>query len=295
VNGVFLSYYLNNAKKKDIARLAQGVAVIHLYPSQLVKLIIAIPKPKEQQKIADCLSSVEDVINAQRQKLAALKSRKKGLMQQLLPAGGENSPKLRFPEFNNTGDWGKRPLGEVAEIITGNTPSTMEPANYGGKRMFVSPVDITDFRFLTRTKTTLSELGYSKARHVKENSVLFVCIGSTIGKVVQNKIECATNQQINAVVPNEGYSSDFIFSILENNASNIASMASRHAIPIINKSDFSSILVSFPLLKEQQKIADCLSSIDELISAQSQKIDALVNHKKGLMQQLFPSTNDMDK
>lgn len=261
---------------------------------EIVKSInIPFPKRKEQQKIVDCLSSLDEFIGAQTQKIDALKAHKKSLMQQLFPAEGEGLPKLRFAEFVDSGDWKEKPLGKVAGIITGNTPSTVEPSYYGGDRLFVSPADISEVRYITHTKTTLSEKGFSHTRHVKENSILFVCIGSTIGKVAQNKVKCATNQQINALVPYEGYSSNFIYSALEYNSARIASLAGIHAVPIINKTSFSSVLLSFPNPAEQQKIADCLSSIDELIDSQTQKHKALIAHKKGLMQKLFPSTNQL--
>jgi type I restriction enzyme S subunit len=201
-------------------------------------------------------------------------------------------PKLRFLEFREAGQWKEKQLGEVAEIVTGNTPSTTDSENYGGEKPFVSPADITGERYITRTKTTLSNKGYSKTRHVKANSILFVCIGSTIGKVAQNKIECATNQQINAVIPNEINSSDFIFSALENNSSKIANLAGRHAVPIINKSSFSAVTMFFPSLEEQHKIATTLSSLDDLITAQFSKLAALQTHKLGLMQGLFPSEGE---
>ncbi|MDL5045235.1 restriction endonuclease subunit S [Oscillatoria amoena NRMC-F 0135] len=85
INGVFLSYYLNNVKKKDIAQMAQGIAVVHLYPNQLKTLTIQIPKHQEQQKIASCLSSLDALITAQAGKIEHLKLHKKGLMQGLFP------------------------------------------------------------------------------------------------------------------------------------------------------------------------------------------------------------------
>lgn len=85
MNGVFLSYYLNNAKKREIAQMAQGISVVHLYPSQLQTLSIAIPKYQEQQKIASCLSSLDALITAQAEKIEQLKLHKKGLMQGLFP------------------------------------------------------------------------------------------------------------------------------------------------------------------------------------------------------------------
>jgi len=201
-------------------------------------------------------------------------------------------PKLRFPEFWDAGEWEEKPLSRVGEIITGNTPSTANLDNYGGNRLFVSPADMSYERYIATTKTTLSEQGFQETRPIKANSILFVCIGSTIGKIAQNKILCATNQQINSIVPFIEYSNEFIYSALENSASKITLLAGNHAVPIINKTLFSSVLVGFPSLPEQKKIADCLSSISDRITLEAQKLDTLKAHKKGLMQQLFPAEGE---
>ena len=90
IDGVFLAYYLNSAKKSDIAQLAQGISVVHLYPSQLQTLSISFPKnQKEQQKIASCLSSLDALITAQAKRIEQLKIHKKGLMQGLFPKMSE--------------------------------------------------------------------------------------------------------------------------------------------------------------------------------------------------------------
>jgi type I restriction enzyme S subunit len=111
-NGCFLSYYLNGPKKHTIAKVAQGDTVVHLYPSQLERVRIAIPSPAEQQEIAECLTSLDEVVTAHGQKLDALNARKKGLMQQLFPREGETLPRLRFPEFQDSPEWKTRELGE---------------------------------------------------------------------------------------------------------------------------------------------------------------------------------------
>jgi restriction endonuclease S subunit len=199
-------------------------------------------------------------------------------------------PELRFPEFAEDGAWEEKALHEVSEIITGNTPSTKEPFYYGGEKMFVSPADMNDNRIVSETKTTLTKLGFSKTRQIKSNSVLFVCIGSTIGKISQNKYECATNQQINSLVTKKGYYSDFLYSLLDYNSKQIASIAGNHAVPIINKTTFSAVKLLFPRnTEEQQKIAACLTSLDELIAAHNDKLETLKDHKTGLMQNLFPN------
>ena len=291
VNEFFKHYFKTKKFIQDLNKNLEGIRDGKMVSyKQFSEIPLPYPKPDEQQKIADCLSSLDDVINAETQKLDALKDHKKGLMQQLFPGEGETVPKLRFEEFRGSGEWLELPLGKAAEIITGNTPPTNDTNNYGGERLFVSPADISTGRFITETKTKLSEKGYSLTRRIKENSVLFVCIGSTIGKVAQNKYQCATNQQINSLVPYEDYSSDFIYSALEFKASKIAAIAGNHAVPIINKSLFSSVLVGFPSFKEQEKIAKCLSTLDELIMEQAAKIEAQNIHKIGLLQGFFPKS-----
>jgi type I restriction enzyme S subunit len=116
-DGVFLSYYLNSAKKKSIAQMAQGISVIHLYPNQLKSLEVALPNIKEQQKIADCLTSINETLTAQKQKLEVFKAHKKALMQQLFPAEGEVSPKLRFAAFQGENEWNKGCIDDLATLI----------------------------------------------------------------------------------------------------------------------------------------------------------------------------------
>lgn len=195
------------------------------------------------------------------------------------------TPQLRFKEFD--GDWSLSSLSKISSIITGNTPSTSNREYYDGEFLFVSPADIQENRYIEKTKTTLTANGFSKCRHIPENSVLFVCIGSTIGKVAQNKVICATNQQINAVIPQKGYSSDFLYLQLERLAPNIKLNAGVQAVPLINKTEFGKTLLNTPVYIEQTKIASFLSAVDEKISQLTQKHELLSQYKQGMMQKLF--------
>lgn len=292
IKGDWLFYVLDFL---NLNRFATGQAQPGLSVDVLEKLSIAIPNQEpEQQKIADCLSSMDELIAAQARELDTLKTYKKGLMQQLFPRVGETQPRLRFPAFQNTGEWEMKSIGQLGEVVTGSTPSTARAEYYGGDRHFVSPADISDDRFIGKTKTTLTAQGFSQTRPIKANSILFVCIGSTIGKIAQNRQECATNQQINSVVTNSHHSDGFVYYALSGLADKIADLAGIHAIPIVNKSLFSSVELAVPELSEQTRIADCLSSLDETIFANTQKLDALKIHKNGLMQQLFPSSEKIE-
>ena len=113
-----------------------------------------------------------------------------------------------------------------------------------------------------------------------------------IGKVAQNTQECVTNQQINSVVASSDFSSDFIYYVLINESDRIARLAGKQAVPIINKTLFSAVKILVPQMNEQERIASCLSELDSLIAAQVRNLAALMTHKKGLMQQLFPPPED---
>jgi type I restriction enzyme, S subunit len=296
LNPVFLLEYVK--RKEFYERLGETAdgsrkaRRIHAETFQSFPLVL--PTPAEQKKIADCLSSLDELIAAQALKVDALKTQKKGLMQQLFPREGETQPRLRFPEFNNAGEWTPKTIGQLGEVVTGSTPSTAKPEYYGGDRHFVSPSDISDGRFIEKTKSTLTELGFLETRPVKANSILFVCIGSTIGKIAQNRQECATNQQINAVMPNSENFEGFVYYALSGIAGKIANVAGRQAVPIVNKSLFSSVELTAPKLSEQKRIADFLSSLDETIFAENQKLEAQKTYKMGLVQHLFPSMEEAE-
>lgn len=195
-----------------------------------------------------------------------------------------NKPELRFPEIE--GVWNRKSLGEIGEIITGSTPPTLQNEYYSGDYLFVSPYDINESRWLNQTKTTLTELGFSKGRKIEAGSTLFVCIGSTIGKVVQIKNECITNQQINSLI-SIGNNKDFIYTLLEYHSSKIKKLAAEQAVPIINKTTFSKYILFIPSLPEQYKIASFFTAMDEKLTLLRKKKNLLEKYKKGVMQKIF--------
>jgi type I restriction enzyme S subunit len=275
---------------KNLEGLRDGKMISY---AQFSELEIPVPKPAEQKKISDCMSSAEELIAAQARKVEALKAHKKGLMQQLFPREGESVPRLRFPEFRKAGEWLEQSIDDFGRVVTGNTPSTAQKNFYGGGIPFVSPADISDLRFIDQTRTTLTEEGFRETRPVRAGSILFVCIGSTIGKVAQAVRDCATNQQINAVVPSSKYSDGFVYFALSNASERIALLAGKQAVPLINKSLFSSVKLLVPELSEQNRIAECLGSLDAQITVEAQLLGTLKLHKRGLMQQLFPSQDEV--
>lgn len=239
------------------------------------------PTLNEQQKIADCLSSIDELITAQTQKLGTLKAHKKGLMQQLFPAEGETVPKLRFPEFRDVGEWEINPLGKV-----GN--------NLDSKRVPITGKD--------RVKGHIPYYGASGIIDYVQEYIFdeyLLCISEDGANLVARTYPIAFSICGKTWVNNHAHVMKFEHAftqiIIENylNSINLEDYLTGMAQPKLNRAKLDIIPIPLPKIDEQQKISDCLSSIDELISAQTQKLGSLKAHKKGLMQQLFPSMDEV--
>ena len=191
-------------------------------------------------------------------------------------------------------EWEVKKINSVGEVITGSTPKTAQREFYDGDKLFVSPFDITDNVYVNRTEKTLTELGLEQGRLVLKNSILFVSIGSTIGKVAISGEDLITNQQINSIIPFKNIHYYFLYNILKQRAPQIKLMAANQAVPILNKTEFSKIQLPIPPLPEQKAIADCLTTWDSGIEKLSALIKAKKEQKKGLMQQLLSGEKRLD-
>lgn len=201
---------------------------------------------------------------------------------QTIPAGYKQTEIGVIPA-----DWEVKILSSIGEIVTGNTPPTNNLKNYGDDYLFVSPFDLGSRKFIINTEKKLSKQGFSISRKFPKNSILYTCIGSTIGKLGIAYYELTSNQQINAIFPNDTYSSDFLYYALILATPRIKSQAGEQAVPIINKTQFGEFALALPLKPEQTAIATALSDTDALI----EKLEKLIAKKKaikqGAMQQLL--------
>ena len=197
-----------------------------------------------------------------------------------------DTPKVRFKGFEE--GWERRKLNVVSDIVTGTTPPTKDKDNYGGTNLFVSPADIQGDRYVENTITTLTNKGFSLGRKLRPGSILFVSIGSTIGKVAQVRDYVTTNQQINAVVPNDTMDDNFTFSLLEKESDKIRKLSAQQAVPIINKSTFGDIEIMYPSREEQEKIGKYFLTLDYLIILHQRKCDETKEFKKFMLQKMFP-------
>ncbi|MDR0332622.1 MAG: restriction endonuclease subunit S [Dysgonamonadaceae bacterium] len=190
-----------------------------------------------------------------------------------------NFPNLRFGE--SEGEWEKIKIKDFGIIVTGNTPPTKDTDNYGSDYLWASPTDLGKSKYITDTKTMLSEKGFKKTRKLPKGSILVTCIG-IIGKMGMAAEEMATNQQINSVIVNDNFDCNFVYYAISSQVSKYLSAVSQQVLPIISKSVFEELNNYSTNIKEQKKIGHFLTLLDERISTQIQIIEQLKSLMRGL-------------
>ena len=191
-----------------------------------------------------------------------------------------NVPNLRFPEFK--GEWEKIIIDDLGDIVTGTTPPTNNHSNYGNEYLWASPADLGGVKYITDTKTKLSQLGFDRTRKIAKNSILVTCIGSTIGKMGMASTNMCTNQQINSIIVNKNYDDNFVYYAINSRFPKYLSSVAMQAVPIISKSAFEKLENYTPKYEEQKKIGLFLSLIDQRIENQSKIIEKYESLIKGL-------------
>jgi len=242
------------------------------------------PKADEQQKIADCLTSLDDCVAAQGRKVETLKAHKKGLMQHLFPREGETLPRLRFPEFRGEPEWEAAAVGSRSTSFSGGTPDTANKDFYGGNIPFIRSAEIA--KSSTELSLTVEGLEDSAAKMVENGDVLVALYGANSGDVAMSRVRGAINQAILCVRPKG--SKAFLYHALTERQPWILATYVQGGQGNLSGEIVKSIPLRFPSLEEQKAVAECLSSVDSLVDAAESSLGLLRAHKTGLMQQLFP-------
>lgn len=167
------------------------------------------------------------------------------------------------------GEWKEYKLGDLGTIITGKTPSSKNPEDWGNEMLFVTPTDYCNYRkYSDDSIRKLSNIGIKRLKNkiLPPSSILVTCIGSDMGKVVMTKSYCITNQQINSIIPNNLVNPDFLYYTLISSYDTLRVLGGDGtAVPIVNKNDFSNISINIPSLSEQKRIVSILGSLDDKI------------------------------
>lgn len=254
----YLKHWLNSPlTKRDMTSGMTGTAIKRLVLKQIRAAEIPLAPLNEQRRIADKLDTVLTRVDAVNTRLARVAPLLKRFRQSVLAAA--TSGRLTEEWRDEVGSrWEARtvPLGQLGEVVTGNTPSKKAEANFGGDIPFFKPSDL-DAGYEVRTASEyLSALGARQARLLPERSVLVTCIGATIGKTGFARRPCSTNQQINAVICGEEVQAEWLYFWMCSPATQLAIVnnSSATTLPILNKSRFSALEVSVPSRDEQTEI-----------------------------------------
>ena len=270
VHGRQLSRYITSGARSN--------GLLNIRPDDFYRVKIPVPpEAAEQHKIADCLSSIDALIAAEADKLEALKDHKKSLVQQLFPATGETTPRLRFPEYKNAGDWEEKAVGDVFTVTRGNVLAMTLVDD--------APTDQKPYPvYSSQTKRTGLAGYYSDFLY--EDAITWTTDGANAGEVNYRAGKFYCTNVCGVLISPEGYANLCVAAIINRVAKSHVSYVGN---PKLMNGVMAKIVVPLPSVGEQIKISFALTSVDTLIAAQSQKVAALIDHKTGLMQQIFPS------
>lgn len=186
--------------------------------------------------------------------------------------------------------WKTQTISELGKVVTGKTPPSEKPDQFGDEHPFITPSDIKFGNKQTKTERFLSEKGLEAHKRIKlpKKSVCVVCIGATIGKVCATEVLSVSNQQINSIIVDaEKHDPDFVFYIASLLRSTLEAYAGGAATPIVNKSAFSKIKLQVPDREIQRKIAAILTAYDDLIGTNSRRIALLEKMAEELYREWF--------
>lgn len=283
----FKSYRFIQDLNKDLEGIRDGKMISY---SQFSSILLPKPDKEEQQKIADCLFSIDDLISAEEKKLSLLNDYKKGWMQKLFPSEEKTVPEWRFPEFRDSGDWENTTIEKIADYENGKAHENNIIDN--GKYIVVNSKFISTEGEIIKYTNEANLLAY-------KGDILMVLSdvpnGRALSKcyLVEKDNVYTVNQRVCRIIPEKVNSTLLFYTINRNKY--FLSFDDGVKQTNLKKNDVLSCSIVIPKEPdEQEKIADFLSGIDELISSQKEKIEKLKQHKIALMQGLFPSLEDED-
>lgn len=288
VDPLFYYYYFSYIRNY-LESISSGSTFKELSKDSLKNLSLPFPDKKEQTAIANILSTIDDAIQKADEAVKKTERIKKSMLQKLLTEG------IGHTEFKETKigripkDWEVKCIGDLGKAYTGKTPSSSDKSLWNGNVPFVTPGDISETKYVTNTERYVSESGKKVATILPHNSLMVVCIGSTIGKVALTGREVITNQQINSLIVDEKvFYPDFIYYSFIKKSKVFKALAGTAAVPIINKTLFEKFQIPISTNKEEQKkISDMLSEIDNRLFLLKNRKYKYLRIKQGLMDDLL--------
>lgn len=303
--------YLDHFRRTDawdefVSEKGDGSVRVRIYYKDLARLQLALPSFPEQQKIAECLDSADALIAAQGRKVEALRAHRKGLMQYLFPQEGEARPRIRFPEFSDAGEWKFLQLGKMLNAPPDYGVSAAAVPYDEALPKYLRITDISeDGSYISENKVSV-DLVPTAGDYLEEGDLAIARTGASVGKSYRYRRDDGKLVFAGFLIRLRPDQRKLVTTYLYQYLTTtqywdwISINSTRSGQPGINSAELSSLPVPVPLpaddglLREQHRIADCLTSLDDLIAAEIRKLNMLKAHKKGLMQQLFPQVGKCD-
>ena len=286
-----------------------GGVRVRIYYRDIAQLRLIVPEVAEQQKIADCLDSLDDLIAAEGRKLEALRQHKQGLVQLLFPEPGETVPRLRFPEFRDDPSWSTPLLADLYGFKRTNTLSrdklsyvtgTIRNIHYGDIHTKFKPLFRVCDEDVPYVRLDSPANGIDDDAYCEEGDIVLTDASedlNDVGKAIEvvsldgERVVAGTHTILasrRGTIPVVGFGGH----LFQSTAVRIGLKKEAQGAKVygISAKRISAVPIPVPPTEaEQQKIADCLGSLDDLIAAEGQKLEALRQHKQGMMQQMFPN------
>ena len=275
---------------EGIAAMESGASYPAVRDVDVLDQVVPLPPLPEQREIAAVLNTIRTALLHQAQCEGNATALKRAAMRTLFTHGLRGEAQKETEIGPVPASWERMPISALGKILTGNTPPTKEPANYTeGEVPFVAPGDIEHGFRIEKTEKFITDQGLKCSRPITRGTTCFVCIGSTIGKVGYTISPiCATNQQINSVLPNGRFDSLFTFYLLTFWADHVRKHASWSPVPILSKGAFEQIeVVATTNIDEQKEIATILAAIDRKIDLHRRKRTLLDDLFKALLHKLM--------
>ena len=306
-NDFYEQFFLTNLWHKYIENISNTGARhdrITITSDNFMNMPILFSSEEEQQKIADCLASIDDLIEAEKRKLEVLKKYKKALMQKLFPSEDSSMPELRFAEFKDSGEWENKKLSEIGKFIRGFSYKGEDTTNDTSKLLIIRsnniiPMGITDYK---------NGLQYVQKPCKEEQKLITgditICMANgsrdLVGKASFYDGMYSGDITVGAfcgIFRSKLNITRYLFQTnLYKKKLDIILSGGNGSIANLRGEDILNLSFYIPKnFQEQQKIADCLASIDSVIDSQVKRIDNLIKHKKALMQGLFPDMESIEE
>lgn len=296
----FMFWLLKGSSKSILTYCSKvGATVDSIDMENFFSFKTPLPPLSEQQAIVTYLDQktalIDELIDKKQRKIDLLKEQRTALINHAVTKGLNPNVNFKDSGIEWIGEipehWKVKKLKFVAKnIFTGSTPPTENEAYFeDGRFDWFTPADFTENIILYNSKRKITDLALSqsKIKTYPPNSILFVGIGATLGKVGVNIKECASNQQINAIIIDDKNTSFFIAFFLKNNIESIRILANTATLPILNQTQTNEITVPYPPLTEQQAIVAYLDEqtalVDKAIVLEVQKIEKLKEYRQSLI------------